>query len=134
MRHALVYPPPCGSGRAAKRRVEADGGAIGSARWLKTSISLGWRFEQGWRRWEGLSLAVGVVIVHCLQSLGVQGLALKWPNDIWLEGRKLAGVLIEVGGDPSGQFHLVLGGGLTATCRRRRPNIGVGESFGAVLL
>ncbi|MFO1367506.1 MAG: biotin--[acetyl-CoA-carboxylase] ligase [Marinagarivorans sp.] len=77
-------------------------------------LSLGWRFEQGVAQVEGLSLAVGVVIVHCLQSLGIQGLALKWPNDIWLEGRKLAGVLIEVGGDLSGQFHLVLGVGLNS--------------------
>ena len=46
--------------------------------------------------------------------MGIQGLALKWPNDIWLEGRKLAGVLIEVGGDLSGQFHLVLGIGLNS--------------------
>lgn len=77
-------------------------------------LSLGWHFEQGVAQVEGLSLAVGVVIVRCLEAFGVQGLALKWPNDIWLDGRKLAGVLIEVGGDLSGQFHLVLGVGLNS--------------------
>jgi BirA family transcriptional regulator, biotin operon repressor / biotin---[acetyl-CoA-carboxylase] ligase len=76
--------------------------------------SMGWHFEQGVAQVEGLSLAVGVVIVRSLQALGVEGLSLKWPNDIWLDGRKLAGVLIEVGGDLSGQFHLVLGVGLNS--------------------
>ncbi len=75
-------------------------------------FSIGWHFDQGIAQVEGLSLAVGVAIVRSLQDCGIQGLALKWPNDIWLEGRKLAGILIEVGGDLSGQFHLVLGVGL----------------------
>jgi len=77
-------------------------------------LSIGWHFEQGVAQVEGLSLAVGVAVVNTLESLGFQGLALKWPNDIWLDGRKLAGVLIEVGGDLSGQFHLVLGLGLNS--------------------
>jgi BirA family biotin operon repressor/biotin-[acetyl-CoA-carboxylase] ligase len=76
--------------------------------------SIGWHFDSCIAQIEGLSLAVGVVLVRHLQGLGINGLALKWPNDIWLEGRKLAGVLIEVGGDLSGQFHLVLGIGLNS--------------------
>lgn len=41
--------------------------------------------------WEGLSLAVGTSVA---QSLG-DGIALKWPNDLWFQNRKLAGILIE---------------------------------------
>ncbi|NJS35534.1 MAG: biotin--[acetyl-CoA-carboxylase] ligase [Brachymonas sp.] len=41
--------------------------------------------------WEGLSLAVGTSVA---QSLGA-GIALKWPNDLWWQSRKLAGILIE---------------------------------------
>jgi BirA family biotin operon repressor/biotin-[acetyl-CoA-carboxylase] ligase len=41
--------------------------------------------------WSGLSLAVGLSIVQSLHPK----LQLKWPNDVWLEGRKLAGILIE---------------------------------------
>jgi BirA family transcriptional regulator, biotin operon repressor / biotin---[acetyl-CoA-carboxylase] ligase len=46
----------------------------------------------------GLSLAVGVGIAEALRELGVPGVALKWPNDILRDGRKLGGVLIELTG------------------------------------
>lgn len=47
--------------------------------------------------WSGLSLAVGVAIADALDPAGPQAprLQLKWPNDIWLDGRKLGGILIE---------------------------------------
>jgi BirA family biotin operon repressor/biotin-[acetyl-CoA-carboxylase] ligase len=51
--------------------------------------------------WSGLSLAVGCAIAEALEpsaSLGAGAcprLRLKWPNDLWLDGRKLGGILIE---------------------------------------
>jgi BirA family biotin operon repressor/biotin-[acetyl-CoA-carboxylase] ligase len=41
--------------------------------------------------WSGLSLAVGLAVAEALHP----ALQLKWPNDVWLQGRKLAGILIE---------------------------------------
>jgi BirA family biotin operon repressor/biotin-[acetyl-CoA-carboxylase] ligase len=41
--------------------------------------------------WSGLSLAVGLAVVQGLHP----ALKLKWPNDVWLDDRKLAGILIE---------------------------------------
>ncbi len=41
--------------------------------------------------WSGLSLAVGVSVAESLHP----DIALKWPNDLWLRERKLAGILIE---------------------------------------
>ena len=41
--------------------------------------------------WSGLSLAVGLSVVESLHP----ALQLKWPNDVWLQDRKLAGILIE---------------------------------------
>ncbi len=75
------------------------------------TFSLGWQYEQGVSSLEGLSLAVGVVLVEAIAALGVEGLSLKWPNDVLLHGRKLGGILLEIGGDLSGQCHLVLGVG-----------------------
>ena len=41
--------------------------------------------------WSGLSLAVGLSVVQSLHP----ALQLKWPNDVWHQGHKLAGILIE---------------------------------------
>lgn len=41
--------------------------------------------------WSGLSLAVGLAVVQSLHP----DVRLKWPNDVWLGDRKLAGILIE---------------------------------------
>ncbi len=41
--------------------------------------------------WSGLSLAVGLAVVQSLHPT----LKLKWPNDVWLDDRKVAGILIE---------------------------------------
>ncbi|MCO5314656.1 MAG: biotin--[acetyl-CoA-carboxylase] ligase [Solirubrobacterales bacterium] len=42
-----------------------------------------------------LPLAVGVAICEAVESLGVDRALVKWPNDVWIEGRKCAGILIE---------------------------------------
>jgi BirA family biotin operon repressor/biotin-[acetyl-CoA-carboxylase] ligase len=47
------------------------------------------------RDWSGLSLAVGVSVAESLDRSGAAGLALKWPNDLWVAERKLGGILIE---------------------------------------
>jgi BirA family biotin operon repressor/biotin-[acetyl-CoA-carboxylase] ligase len=75
-------------------------------------LSLRWHFHQGVAALEGLSLAVGVQLAETLQDLGVPGVELKWPNDLLCEGRKLGGVLIEVGGDLNGDCAVVVGIGL----------------------
>jgi BirA family biotin operon repressor/biotin-[acetyl-CoA-carboxylase] ligase len=41
--------------------------------------------------WSGLSLAVGVSLAHSLHP----DVRLKWPNDLWLQQRKLGGILVE---------------------------------------
>lgn len=65
------------------------------------TFSLLWRFGKE-ASLAGLSLAVGLAVVQALEDLGYQGLGLKWPNDIWLFGRKLGGVLIELAFDSEG--------------------------------
>ncbi|HEY7885507.1 MAG TPA: bifunctional biotin--[acetyl-CoA-carboxylase] ligase/biotin operon repressor BirA [Cellvibrionaceae bacterium] len=75
-------------------------------------LSMVWRFEGGASVLEGLSLAVGVAIARALASLGITGIALKWPNDILYRGKKLAGILLEMSGDPAGECQVVIGVGV----------------------
>lgn len=52
--------------------------------------------------WSGLSLAVGLSVAQSLKALcspeSSSDIGLKWPNDVWWQGRKLAGILIETSG------------------------------------
>lgn len=75
-------------------------------------FSLGWRFVSGIGALKGLSLLVGCAIVRVLKQLGFNLPGLKWPNDVLAEGKKLAGVLVEIRGDLSGDCELVIGIGL----------------------
>lgn len=43
----------------------------------------------------GLSLVAGLAVVEVLTKQGINNLKLKWPNDIYFEDKKLAGILIE---------------------------------------
>ena len=76
------------------------------------TFSLVWRFQQGANLLSGLSLAVGVAIARVLRSSGVEDVALKWPNDVLIDGRKIAGILIELQGDMLGPTTAVIGIGI----------------------
>ncbi|KLU03950.1 Biotin-protein ligase [Rhodopirellula islandica] len=52
---------------------------------------------------ELLSLAVGVALAEAIEMVaGPTSVQLKWPNDAWMNERKVAGILIERHGDPAG--------------------------------
>jgi BirA family biotin operon repressor/biotin-[acetyl-CoA-carboxylase] ligase len=71
-----------------------------------------WEFDGGAAALEGLSLAVGVAVASALQQVGVAGIGLKWPNDVVQNGRKLAGILLEMVGDAAGRCQVVVGVGI----------------------
>jgi BirA family biotin operon repressor/biotin-[acetyl-CoA-carboxylase] ligase len=66
------------------------------------------------RDWSGLSLAVGVSVAESLDPSKAGGISLKWPNDLWVEDRKLGGILIETALPQNGtaERYLVIGIGL----------------------
>lgn len=59
----------------------------------------------------GLSLAVGCAVADALDASG-QRIRLKWPNDLFLDGAKLGGILIETVPLPGGERGVVIGIGL----------------------
>lgn len=75
-------------------------------------MSLLWTFQSGIAALEGLSLVCAIAVRRTLQALGVEGVRLKWPNDVYLDSRKVAGILLEVRGDISGPCQLVIGLGV----------------------
>lgn len=76
------------------------------------TFSLLWRFQCGASGLSGLSLAVGVALIRALHGLGIAEAQLKWPNDVLINGKKMAGILIELQGDMEGPSTAVMGIGI----------------------
>ncbi|AZE57808.1 Biotin operon repressor [Pseudomonas synxantha] len=80
--------------------------------------SLVLRIEGGLRQLEGLSLVVGLAVMQALHESGVQGAALKWPNDVLVGNKKISGILLELVGDPGDICHVVLGIGINVNMQK----------------
>jgi BirA family biotin operon repressor/biotin-[acetyl-CoA-carboxylase] ligase len=76
------------------------------------TFSLLWRLARGAGALSGLSLAVGSALARALEREGAAAIGLKWPNDVLWQGRKLAGILIELSGDALGPTAAVIGVGV----------------------
>ncbi|MEY3359719.1 MAG: hypothetical protein RI923_979 [Pseudomonadota bacterium] len=79
----------------------------------------------------GFSLACAVMIVNALQRQGIAGLALKWPNDIWLHGRKCGGLLIQLRGEADGPCDITLGFGINVHLSRQA-GAGIDQDWAAL--
>ena len=77
-------------------------------------MSLAWQFNMSVAELQTLSLAVGVVVVELMNAYGVDA-SLKWPNDVLVKGKKLAGILLESHIKTSGTINLVIGVGLNVS-------------------
>ncbi len=75
-------------------------------------LSMYWRLEQGPAAAIGLSLVVGIVIAEVLQRLGAHDVRVKWPNDLYLNDKKLAGILVELTGKTGDAAQIVMGAGI----------------------
>jgi BirA family biotin operon repressor/biotin-[acetyl-CoA-carboxylase] ligase len=93
-----------GKGRRGRQWVSPYGSNI--------YLSILWRFQQGPAAISGLSLAVGVAVIRALKQLQIDDVGLKWPNDIYSQGKKLGGILVEVSGETDGPCSAVIGLGL----------------------
>jgi BirA family biotin operon repressor/biotin-[acetyl-CoA-carboxylase] ligase len=93
-----------GKGRRGRTWVSQLGASL--------TFSLLWRFQCGAAALSGLSLCVGVALIRALRDFDVNAAQLKWPNDVLVDGKKLAGILIELQGDLEGPSAAVIGIGI----------------------
>lgn len=77
-----------------------------------------WRLEQGPAAAIGLSLVIGIVMAEVLRELGADKVRVKWPNDLYLLDRKLAGILVELTGKTGDAAQIVIGAGINMAMRR----------------
>ncbi|NWC91172.1 MULTISPECIES: bifunctional biotin--[acetyl-CoA-carboxylase] ligase/biotin operon repressor BirA [unclassified Pseudomonas] len=81
-------------------------------------FSLVLRIDGGLRQLEGLSLVVGLAVMQALRDAGVRNAGLKWPNDVLVAQKKIAGILLELIGDPADVCHVVLGIGINVNMQK----------------
>ena len=93
-----------GRGRRGRSWVSSLGGSL--------TFSLLWRFERGAGHLAGLSLAVGAAVARALSANGIARVQVKWPNDVVVDFRKIAGILVETTGDIQGPSVAVVGVGV----------------------
>ncbi len=77
-----------GRGRRGKVWVSPPGASV--------YLSLAWKFDLSVNDLGCLSLAIGVAVARVLKSIGLKQVGLKWPNDVLVDDKKIAGILIEI--------------------------------------
>ncbi|HEX4300488.1 MAG TPA: bifunctional biotin--[acetyl-CoA-carboxylase] ligase/biotin operon repressor BirA [Gammaproteobacteria bacterium] len=75
-------------------------------------LSMSWRFDEWPPGFTALGMVTAIAAVRALEALGLDGVRIKWPNDLIAAGRKLGGVLIDIQGEPPGATRAVIGLGL----------------------
>ncbi|KNC17696.1 biotin--[acetyl-CoA-carboxylase] synthetase [Pantoea sp. RIT-PI-b] len=80
-------------------------------------MSMYWRLEEGPAAAMGLSLVIGIIMAEVIQSLGAPEVRVKWPNDLYLNDRKLAGILVELTGKTGDAAQIVIGAGVNLLMR-----------------
>ena len=102
-----------GRGRHGREWQTPEGGQL--------ALSLAVRSQRPLTDWQGLPLAVGVCVADALHRLGVDGIRIKWPNDLLRGDAKLGGILLESRLAPStsktGEALLVIGIGINRDLR-----------------
>ena len=75
-------------------------------------LSMYWYLEQGMSAAMGLSVVAALAVSDAIKALYQVDVELKWPNDIYFNGVKLAGILIDLEGQAMEPCHCVIGIGL----------------------
>src|SRR5919204_3998270 len=98
---------PAGRGRRGRRWHAAPGTAV--------TFSLARLVRRPPRELPGLALVAGVGAARALRALGAARTALKWPNDLVIDGAKLGGILVETRTHEVGTLAVI---GIGINCRR----------------
>lgn len=106
-RLCLAEHQSAGRGRRGRRWQSPFGASI--------YLSLRWQFAETPAQLPALALAAGVAVAQVLEAVGLEAVGLKWPNDLYWQGRKLGGILLEMRGEAGGASEVVIGLGLNVS-------------------
>lgn len=80
-------------------------------------LSIVWPLQRSLHEASCLSPHLAICVADALHLLGLSKLGLKWPNDVYCDNKKLAGLLIECSGELSGACKMVVGLGVNVAMK-----------------
>lgn len=109
--------PAAGRFRVAIADHQTAGRGRHDRQWISTPgaglcLSLCYTFASLPAQLPALTLAIGVGVVAALRQLSVEGVSLKWPNDVVALDGKLGGILTEAQSGSGGEISVVAGIGI----------------------
>ena len=99
-----------GRGRNGKKWVSDEGGA-----WFTTVIKE--QLEIPMSQYVKLPLVIGAALLNVLENLELKNVKIKWPNDIYVNDKKICGILSEAAGEPDRIYYAITGIGLNVNMR-----------------
>lgn len=114
---ALAVPAPASGIEVWLAEMQTAGQGRRGKSWLSPPMSgiacsLNRRFALSFAAMSGFSLACAVILAESLKRQTDHVIQVKWPNDLWLNGRKCAGLLIQLRGEAQGPCEVTLGFGI----------------------
>jgi BirA family biotin operon repressor/biotin-[acetyl-CoA-carboxylase] ligase len=104
LRVAIADHQTSGRGRHYRRWISPPGAGL--------YMSIAYSFEEQPDQLPSLTLATGVGVIDALAALGIDGVTLKWPNDVVALDGKLGGILTEIQSRPTDGVTVVTGIGI----------------------
>ena len=124
IRVALADHQTAGRGRRGRRWVSPPAACI--------CLSLSYTFTTPPRDFPAATIAVGIGVARSLESLGLRGVGLKWPNDVVIRDGKLGGILTEVHTSGPGLLTVVVGVGINVDLRDAKEVAGMVTRIGDI--
>lgn len=81
-------------------------------------LSLGWQFNDVPPGFTALGMVSAIAAARALRTLNIPDVAIKWPNDLQVSGKKLGGILVDMQGEPPGRVRAVIGVGINVRMPR----------------
>ncbi|ADV33590.1 biotin-(acetyl-CoA-carboxylase) synthetase [Candidatus Blochmanniella vafra str. BVAF] len=93
-------------------------------------LSMYWRLSRKLFTTIELSLIISFAVSEVLKRIGIFQVKIKWPNDLYVNGKKLAGILIEIITKNKNISHLIIGIGINVSiCLNTKLNLKMSESW-----
>lgn len=114
--YMLTYIDSFSKGNCILAECQTKGVGRNGVKWIspfgcQIILSMYWEYDIK-TNLSGLSLIIGLATIKILEKFGYKDIGLKWPNDIFCQQKKLAGILIDVKTILNKTYKIVIGVGL----------------------